>query len=144
MRRERIRAVPTWRKGPGRYDCVFTETDPSLKGMRGLDIARVHLLFSFKYDDKTYPCALVRWYSRVGDEPDEDTGMWIVEPDFNDDGSPSEAVIHLDCILRAALLIGVYGDRFVVRTLTLHDSLDSFDSFYVNKFADHHAFEIAF
>jgi hypothetical protein len=144
MRREWIRAVPQWRGGPGRYDCVFTETNTLLKGMRGLDIARIRLLLSFEYENTPYPCALVRWYSRLDDEPDEATGMWAVVPDYNDDGTPYEAIIHLDCILRAAHLIGAYGEDFVLPTMTLHKSLDRFESFYVNKYIDHHAFEIAF
>jgi hypothetical protein len=144
MRRELIRAVPTWQKGASRYDCLFIETNPSLKGMRGLDVARVRLFLSFNYGNTPYQCALVHWYSRVGDEPDDETGMWMVEPDFHDDGTPSEAIIHLDCVLRAAHLIAVCGGSFVLPNLTLHDSLDNFDSYYVNKFVDHHAFEIAF
>src|SRR5882762_5685331 len=32
MRCERIHAVDVWRKGPGRYDCVFVNTDPSVDG----------------------------------------------------------------------------------------------------------------
>jgi hypothetical protein len=42
--------------------------------------------------------------TRSSNKPDEDTGMWVVEPDFNADGSPLVSVIHLDCILRAATL----------------------------------------
>jgi hypothetical protein len=144
MRRERIRAVTSWRKGSARHDCAFVETDPALRGMHGLDITRIQLFFSFVHNDITYPCALVHWYSRVGDEPHEDTGMWVVEPDWCADGSPCESVIHLDCILRAAHLIGVYGDDLLPPGLTAENSLDSFNSYFVNKFIDHHAFEIAF
>ena len=72
------------------------------------------------------------------------TGMWVVEPDFNADGSPLVSVIHLDCILRAAHLIGVCSSDFLPKELSFHHSLDAFLSFYVNKFIDHHAFEIAF
>ena len=36
-----------------------------------------------------------------------------------------------------------HGNEVVPESLTLHDSLDTFQSFYVNKFIDHHAFEIA-
>ena len=36
MRREHIRAVNLWRKGPSRYDTIFVNTDPSMEGMRGL------------------------------------------------------------------------------------------------------------
>ena len=146
MRRERIRAVASWYNRTARHDCAFVQTnsDPALRGMRGLDIARIRLFFSFHYNKIFYPCALVQWYSLVGDGPDENTGMWVVEPDRGPDGSPHEAVIHLECILRAAHLIGVYGDGLLPRGLTADNSLDSFNSYFVNKFIDHHAFEIAF
>jgi hypothetical protein len=35
MHRERIRAVSSWRRGPGRYDCVFVNTDSDAAGMCG-------------------------------------------------------------------------------------------------------------
>lgn len=38
MRREYIRATPSWRRGSPRYDPVFINSDPSLEGMRGLKI----------------------------------------------------------------------------------------------------------
>ena len=85
----------------------------------------------------------MQWYSRVADEPDEDTGMWIVEPDFYPDGSQVMEVIHLDSVVRAAHLLGVCDD-FVPVDISHCDSLDTFASFFVNKFADHHAFAIAF
>jgi hypothetical protein len=144
MRRERIRATPSWKKGPPRYDCVFVSTDPAADGFLGLDVARVRLFFSIDFCGVTYPCALVQWMSRSSSRPDEDTGMWVVEPDFNADGSPLMSVIHLDSILRAAHLIGVCGNEFLPKELSFHHSLDAFLSFYVNKFIDHHAFEIAF
>jgi hypothetical protein len=81
MRSERIRAVTSWRNGASRFDTVFVSTDPTAEGMRGLDVARVRLFFSFSYEGVLYPCALVHWYSRKGDSPDDTTGMWIVEPD---------------------------------------------------------------
>ena len=143
MRRERIRAVPSWGNGPARYDCVFVSTDSVAEGFRGLDVARVRLFFAIKFRDKTYPCALIHWMIRVGDEPDEDTGMWMVRPDSNADGSPHIAVVHLDCILRAAHLIGICGHEHLPKGLSFHNSLDAFRAFYVNKFVDHHAFEIA-
>ena len=39
---------------------------------------------------------------------------------------------------------GVHGEAFVPKMVTHDNSLDLFYSFYVNKFVDHHAFEIAF
>lgn len=143
MRREIIRATPSWRRGPPRYDTVFVNSNPDLEGMRGLDVVRVMQFFSFKFRSRTYPCALVRWYSRVGDEPDEDTGLWIVRPELDAYDQPVTSVIHLDCIIRAVLLIGVYGKQFLPENFHFTQSLDSFRVFYVDKFADHHAFEIA-
>lgn len=148
MSYERIRAVPSWRHGPARYDCVFIETDPTADGMAGLDIARARLFFSFTFRGTLYPCALVEWFSRVGDEPDEDTGMWMVEPDDSpdQDGAPSRhvSVVHLDSILRAAHLLAVYGNKPVPAGLSFTQTLDIFRAYYVNKYIDHHSYEIAF
>jgi hypothetical protein len=71
--------------------------------------------------------------------------MWKVEPDFRG-GKPCLEVIHLDTILRGAHLIGVYGRNFLPNDpdFTFDKSLDVFPSFYVNKYVDYHAYEIAF
>ncbi|KAF8870197.1 hypothetical protein BD779DRAFT_1614206 [Infundibulicybe gibba] len=37
--------------------------------------------FFFTHLDKIYPCALVEWFEKVGQRPDDDTGLWIVRPD---------------------------------------------------------------
>ncbi|KAG2097932.1 uncharacterized protein F5147DRAFT_583292 [Suillus discolor] len=56
-----------------------------------------------------------------------------------------QALIHFCSIYRAAHLIPVYGTHFFVSwDLKFHYSYDSFWFYYVNKYADHHAFEIAF
>ena len=144
MRYERIRAVKSWRKGPKRFDTIFINTDASAEGMRGLDVARVRLFFSFSHNGIKYPCALVHWFSHPGNSPDDNTGMWEVEPDILDDGTKFVSIIHLDTIVRAAHLLPVYGQEFVSRTLSFSDTLDVFGTFYVNKYIDHHAFEIAF
>ncbi|KAI9059928.1 hypothetical protein FKP32DRAFT_1579107 [Trametes sanguinea] len=145
MKQERIRACRSWRKGPARYDCAFVADAEDLPGFRGLAVVRVHLLFSFKFSrNVTYPCALVSWFVPVGDQPCNKTGMWIVEPQMDAYGLPVMSVIHLDCMVRSAHLIGVAGDHHLPRTLKHTDSLDAFNAFYVNKYADHHAHEIAF
>lgn len=144
MHKEHIRAVATWRKGPARYDCAFLEKDPDLPGFRGLHVVRVLRFFKFRLDKEQFPCALVSWFSPVSDEPCEDTGMWIVEPDLDERGHCMMSVIHLDCILRGAHLIGVTGQDNIPRKLQHSDSLDVFKAFYVNKYIDHHAHEIAF
>ncbi|KAJ6631644.1 hypothetical protein B0H10DRAFT_2159848 [Mycena sp. CBHHK59/15] len=145
MHHERIRATKSWYRGPPRYDCVFLEHDKDLPGFRGLHAARVRMLFRFKYCGIDYPCALIHWFSAQGDQPCPDMGMWIVTPDSVRGGGPSLSVVHLDCLLRSTHLIGVAGKEFIpIRNLDFSDSLDAFKAFYVNKYADHHAHEIAF
>ncbi|KAG2117733.1 hypothetical protein DEU56DRAFT_874097 [Suillus clintonianus] len=134
MRYERIRAVDTWRNGPGRYDCVFISTDPTVE---------VRLFFSFKHNGVHYPCAFVHWFKHVHDSPDENTGMWVVEPETREDGTRFASVIHLDCIFRAAHLMPVFGHEFVPTYLSYTQTLDAFRTYYVNKYIDHQAFEIA-
>ncbi|KAI5980694.1 hypothetical protein EDD15DRAFT_2392728 [Pisolithus albus] len=133
MRREYIQAAPTWRREGPRYDCVFVITDPTLEGMRGMDVARVLCFFSFKTRGISYPCAIVQWFDRIGEGPDEMTGMWMVRPSFTPSCKRNLAVIHVDTIF-----------HFVPRNITPCHSYDAFRGFYVNKFADHHAFEIAY
>ena len=99
--------------------------------MRGLDVTHVHLFFSFTFHRKFYPCALVHWYSLVGDDPDDDMGMWIVKVDEGAGGAPSVAVLHLDIIAHAAHLIGIYGVDFLSGgTLTPEQSLCLFHAYY--------------
>ncbi|KAF8809162.1 hypothetical protein BYT27DRAFT_7255031 [Phlegmacium glaucopus] len=146
MRHERIRSVRSWYGGAPRRDCVFVgNTDSDAPGFEGLLVARVFLFFSFKHEGITYPCALVHWFSTVGDGPDDETGMWMVEPDFQR-GQQVLEVIHLDSILRGAHLIGVAGSQFLPSDplFNFSRSLDAFKTFYVNKYVDHHAHEIAF
>ncbi|KAH7928302.1 hypothetical protein BV22DRAFT_1103185 [Leucogyrophana mollusca] len=144
MRKEHIRACSKWRQEHARYDCVFINSNPDLPGMRGLEIARVLCFFSFQYNGNYYPCAVVRWFDKVRNNPDEDTGMWMVRPALNSDQTPAISVIHVDAIYRAAHLIPIYGSEFIPRTLKFYHSYDAFRAYYVNKYADHHSFEIAF
>ena len=144
MRYDYIRASPSWRKEKPRYDTVFVETDQDKPGMLGMHVARVFLLFSFVADSVEYPCALVNWFSSVGNAPDELTGMWKVSPELEDDDMHL-SVIHIESILRAAHLIPCYGMDFVADYPDIDPSktLNCFTSFYVNKYVDHNAFEIA-
>ncbi|EGO02356.1 hypothetical protein SERLA73DRAFT_48575, partial [Serpula lacrymans var. lacrymans S7.3] len=69
--------------------------------------------------------------------------LWMVQQDVNEEGYPAVKFIHVDCILRAAHLLPIYGDCFMPRELSFSNSLDAFHAYYVNKFIDHHAFGIA-
>ncbi|KIM37143.1 hypothetical protein M413DRAFT_31087 [Hebeloma cylindrosporum] len=44
---ERIRSCPSWRKKAPRRDCAFVVEDEDKPGMRGMNVARVQLFFSF-------------------------------------------------------------------------------------------------
>lgn len=143
MHKEYIRSCPMWRGEGPRYDCVFVGTDPDADGMHGYEIARVFCFFSFVYKGITYPCAAIRWFDKDGEEPDELTGMWIVHPGTLPNHTPNYAIIHIESIYRAAHLIPVYGTDPIPLEIKPHHSYDAFKSFYVNKYADHHSFEIA-
>jgi hypothetical protein len=54
------------------------------------------------------------------------------------------SIIHLDSILRGAHLVGIASKKLIPNHLTLHNSLDAFQAYYVNKYIDHHAHELAF
>ncbi|KAI0746738.1 hypothetical protein C8Q80DRAFT_1321332 [Daedaleopsis nitida] len=145
MRSEIVRATPRWRNGAPRFDCVFINRRNDLPGLLGLDVARVRMLFSFRYQGTVFHCAAVHWYWRIEDEPDEDTGMWVVKPSYFRRGRarlPLISVVHLDTIVRACHLIGVSIGNPVPVDLAGHSSLDHFKTFFVNKFIDHHAFEL--
>lgn len=130
-------------QGPTHYNCAFINSEPELDGIHGLSIICILLFFSFVFNDKTYPCALVHWFSCIAEECDEDTGMWMVWPKVDDNGSPSISVLHIDCILHAAHLLPIYYDNDPIDLISPHNSLDIFPAFYVNKYIDHHAFQIA-
>ncbi|KAF7349140.1 hypothetical protein MVEN_01436200 [Mycena venus] len=134
---ERIRAVRSWRGGPARHDCVFVEGDPDLPGFRGLLAACVLLFMSFKHRGVTFPCALVTWFSAIGEEPCPDVRMWMVEPDVDNRGRRVMDVIHVDTILRGAHLISIYGDHFLPQHFKYSDSLDRFKAFYINNVRAH-------
>lgn len=143
MHTEYICSTPMWRGSGPRQDCVFIETNPDETGMRAYDIARILAFFSFTYRGVLYSCAVIRWFDKLGDDPDEDMGMWMVCPSSLADHSPNLTVVHIDTIFRAAHLIPIYGKKEISRFIKPYHSYDAFRAFYVNKYADHHSFEFA-
>ncbi|KAJ7755606.1 hypothetical protein B0H14DRAFT_2404858, partial [Mycena olivaceomarginata] len=84
MYRERIRVVRSWRGGAACHDCVFVEQDPEKPGFCWLHAARVLTFMSLKSSSgRIIPCALVTWFSAIGDELCPDVGMWMVESDLD-------------------------------------------------------------
>jgi hypothetical protein len=144
MIRERIRSTRSWMNGPARRDCVYVEHDANLPGFRGLYVAQVLAFLKLKHNGITYPCAVVSWFSAIGDSACPDTGMWMVTRDIDGCGKRVLSIIHLETILRTAHLIGVAGKTSVPVNHHHSQSLNVFKSFYVNKYVDYHAHEIAF
>ena len=141
MRRERIRSTPSWRGGKPRRDCAFIVEDEEKAGMSGMAVVRIVLFFSVTYSGVEYPCALVEWFQRLVCDPI--TGMWVVCPDCTR-GRQDKTVVHLNCFLRAAHLIPVYGRLTIPLDFDHRYSLDTFEAYYVNKYIDHHSYEVVF
>ena len=148
MYRETIRSTPRWRSGgvvSPRRDCIFLDNGSDEPGVRGADVARVHLFFSFATEERVYPCALVHNFHLTFTDPDPDNGLWVVEPTYDESGSRHMSVVHVDSIVRAAHLLPVFqGSSTLPPQLTFSQTLDSFRAFYINKYIDYHAFETMF
>ncbi|KAH9979150.1 hypothetical protein BJV74DRAFT_900472 [Russula compacta] len=133
MYHERIHSNPNWRREYACYDTMFVETNSELDGMPGMAIGRAHLFFLFKFRGKQY--------SFPYNKPDEDTGMWVVRPEFQGNRHRTLSIIPLDCVARAAHLLPVYGSSFLPEDFHFADSLDVFLAYFVNPYIDHHSNE---
>ncbi|KIM52380.1 hypothetical protein SCLCIDRAFT_141185 [Scleroderma citrinum Foug A] len=94
--------------------------------MQGLHVGRVFLFFLFSYSSTKYLCALIQWFSTISEGPDEDTGMWIVQPDLDANREFTLEVVHVNCILHGAHLIPVYGHNRLPIDIWHTNSLDIF------------------
>ncbi|KAH9013947.1 hypothetical protein EDB85DRAFT_2076528 [Lactarius pseudohatsudake] len=133
--------------GAPRYDVVLVNTgDGGNKAlpMSGYAAARVLFFFSLEHSGENFPAALVWWYTLSDDSGhrDEATGMWLVEREYNWDQKPHLAVVHIDTIFRAVHLLPYFSQEHVRKGFSYTDTLDTYANFYVNKYADHHSFEI--
>ncbi|KAI9441550.1 hypothetical protein H4582DRAFT_2110388 [Lactarius indigo] len=141
MHRQIIQSTPSWRQKEAQYDCVLIVEDQGQPGMQGMIVGRVRTFFSFTYNETVYPCALIDRFKRVGRGPDPVTGMWRVQPEFI--GSRhAQCVVHIKTILHNVHLIPVFGSGSIPHQLHYSNSLDLFSMYYVNKYADHHSFEV--
>ncbi|KAN0138098.1 hypothetical protein V8E53_003987 [Lactarius tabidus] len=142
MHRQIIWATPSWRRKEAQYDCVLIVEDQDKPGMRGMSVGRVRAFLSFSYNDTTYPCALIDRFKCIGRGPEHVSGMWKVRPERVGGALPVQSVVHIDTILHNVHLIPVFGEGSIPHRLHYSKSLDIFSSYYVNKYADHHSFEV--
>ncbi|KAJ7048802.1 hypothetical protein C8F01DRAFT_1275964 [Mycena amicta] len=113
MKREWIHCTPSWRKHGPRRDCAFVVEKEDVDGFRGMSAVRTKLFFSFRFNGVYHPCALVEWFKKVGQRPDPETGMWIVEKEM-EGRRRLTTIVPLNTMLRGAHLIPV----FALHTLT--------------------------
>ncbi|TFK61918.1 hypothetical protein BDN72DRAFT_863235 [Pluteus cervinus] len=147
LRKELIRANPSWLGEGPRNDCVFVQKpnrSRSHGGFKDLEVAQVQAFLSFEHEACLYPCALVCWFEKVGDAPCPVTRMWRVRPKLDHARRQVRTIIRLDSIVRAAHLIGAYGPTPLPREYCYQDCNRTFKTFYINKYIDHHAHELAF
>jgi len=74
--------MPSWQGHEQQHDCTFVITDDSQPGMKGINIVRVLLFFSFDYNRVVYSCAVMEWFETVG--LDYVTGLWVVRPNVTE------------------------------------------------------------
>jgi hypothetical protein len=77
MHQEQIHSTPSWYDHP-HHNTIFIILDDTLPGMEGMVITCIQLLLLFNYSGINHHCTLVNWLVCRDDEPDPDTGMWIV------------------------------------------------------------------
>lgn len=153
MKCKHIHAIGCWRKCPGCYDTMFINTssnnasvnteDLSVHGILGLEVAHAHLFFSFALDGVKYQCTKVHWFSRTTNMLHNVTGMHVIKPDHLPNGWPATAVIHLDTVFRAAHLLPVFSTHPTPsKHQQFEQTLNLFSEFYVNRYINHHAFEV--
>ncbi|KAH9937976.1 hypothetical protein B0H21DRAFT_698721 [Amylocystis lapponica] len=140
MHRELIRSNPAWYNQYARFDTLLVQNEADVDGMLGMLVGRVLTFLAFSHEDVRYPCALVEWLMVDGEAPDPLTGMWMVKPEIVR-GERTIGLIHLDCVVRACHLIGVYGKTSVPVDFHFSYSLDVFRAFYINRYADYHSHE---
>jgi hypothetical protein len=140
MHQEQIRSTLSWYNHPC-HDTVFVVLDDTLPGMEGMVIAHVQLLLSFNYSGIDHHCTLVNWLVCKDNKPDPDTGMWIVSPEKWNRVLTTQ-VIDVKTIVRTAHLLPVFGQDMVPSDVHHYNSLDRYQSFFVNKYTDHHSQEL--
>lgn len=141
MHRELIRCSDAWRQEYRRRDTVLIQMDTSIEGFRGMLVGRVAAFLRITHEGISYPCALINWFITQGEEPDDVTRMWIVEPEIRN-GRTTFGIVPINSIVRGCHLIGVYEEDALPLNFHFSYTLDAFRSYYVNHYIDYHSYEI--
>ena len=65
----------SWHGEGAHHDTVFVTTNLDHDGFWGMCAGGVYLLFLFVYEGVDYHCALVHWFTPVGDSIHKETGQ---------------------------------------------------------------------
>jgi hypothetical protein len=142
MWHEHIWSTHSWRNAGLQHDCTLVVEDETKPGIKGLMPVCVKLFFSFVHQGKVYPCTLVDWFKKYSAHPDKEMGMWKVRPHMVGHQQLT-TVIHLDSLLRGAHLLLVFGGATHLPTnFHFSYSLDTFEAYFINKYADNQMYEI--
>ncbi|THU99196.1 hypothetical protein K435DRAFT_818625 [Dendrothele bispora CBS 962.96] len=109
MYRQRIQSNPEWYDGKRLFDTVLIEVENTATSINGMIPVCILLFFSFILGDEVHECAFVRWFIPANTAPNKETGMWIVKPEWTQEGEPSLAVVPLTSIVQGCHLIPQYG-----------------------------------
>lgn len=140
MHSEVIRCSPSWFKQYPRYDTVLVQLSEA-EGMDGMGIARVRAFLAFSYGITRYECALVEWYELIADERDHVMNMWVVKPELIGH-QPVIDIISVDTIVRSCHLIPDFGHTQLPTDFHFSHTLDAFQQYFVNVYADYHTHEL--
>lgn len=140
MHREIIRCNSLWFRKYARYDTILVRVNPHALGVQSMRVARVRAFLSFAFDAVRYSCALVEWFTFDDIVPDPITGMWVISPTIVDDVRAT-GIINLTSVIRACHLMPVFGDTYVPVDFSFSDTLDAFNSYYLNTYVDYHSHE---
>ena len=142
MRTECIHLTTSWQKQGPQHDCALVVKDQDKLRIQGMSVVRIKLFFLFTHDMKTYTGAFVEWFKCVDARPDPKTGMGKIRPDTYRNGQHITTVLHLDTFLHGVHILPVFGRDLLPSDFHFLYSLDAFETYYISKYADHHAHEI--
>lgn len=121
-------------------DTVLVQVNDEDDVMAGMLIARVLAFISFEYNGMKYSCAVVEWFLPCSEEPDPSTGMWVAEPEIEDNERTID-LIDIDSIVRTCHLVPKYGRSPVPDGFHFSFSHIAYKSSYFDKYSDYHTYE---
>ena len=146
MHSEIIQCTPCWHKECAHYNTVLLKLN-DVSSIASMVVTRVRLFFTLHLWDNqntVYLCTLVDHYKILGRQPDHVMSMWKVSLDKVNNNQVLQSVEPLDSIVCAVHLLPVFGTGYIPDHWPYSLTLDSFQQFYINKYADHHSHQIIY